>query len=68
MVGSTNSYMYIHIIHGQELTLICVIISLAICLTWALRGLFQKWAAQERERKRLNPKKDDDDYPIFPNF
>ena len=66
MVGSTNPHMYIHVIHGQELTLICVIVSLAICLTWALRDLFQKWAAEERERKRLNPKKDDDDYPIFP--
>ena len=68
MVGSTNSHMYIHVIHGQELTLICVIVSLAICLTWALRDLFQKLAAEERERKRLNPKKDDHDYPIFPDF
>ena len=65
MVGSTNPHMYIHVIHGQELTLVCLIISLAICLTWALRDLFQKWAAEETERKRLNPK---NDYPIFPGF
>ena len=68
MVESPDPHMYMHVIHAQELTFICVILSIAICLTWTLRDLFQKVAAQERERKRLAPKKDDDDYPIFPAY